>query len=147
MTDSAGDQSRQAILQALNQRGGGTHKRELCRLTGRGWGTIGYHVYVLARQGMIMTEVHGRQLWVFSAGLSRGDRDWLVATRTPERRRLLDFIRRQPPMTINALSSEMELSKKVIRTHLQHLQRYGAVKDTGDYPPKYVPVQQDVRQP
>ncbi|MFA5943286.1 MAG: hypothetical protein WC876_02340 [Candidatus Thermoplasmatota archaeon] len=143
--DIAGGASRKAIFEALRQRDGGAHKRELCRITGLGWGTVGHHVYMLVRASALVTEVHGRQLWVFLPELGRGDRDWLVATRTPSRKRLLDYIHSSQPKTINALSDEMAMSRKVIRTHLQHLQRYGAVKPDEDYPPKYTTVEKRQR--
>jgi len=135
-----GAETRRAILDALARRNGGAHKRELCRMTGRGWGTISHHVYTLAKANLVATEVHGRQLWVFLPEVRRGQRDWLVVTGTPQRRRLLEVLRRRPPATINALSDEMEVSRKVIRTHLQNLQRYGAVEATDEYPPKYLHV-------
>lgn len=142
MADGAGEQSRQAILEAIGQRGGGAHKRELCRLTGRGWGTVGHHVYVLARAGLVVTEVHGRQLWVFLPGVPRTRRDWLVAMQAPQRLRLLELLRGRPAATIHVLSEEMELSRKAIRTHLSHLQRVGAVRPTGDSPPAYLPAEE-----
>jgi predicted transcriptional regulator len=141
MGEGAGDQSRQAILEAIAGRGGGAHKRELCRLTGRGWGTVGHHVYVLARSGLVVTEVHGRQLWVFLPGVPRAHREWLVAMQAPQRLRLLELLRVRPKATINALSEEMDLSRKAIRTHLSHQQRVGAVRSTDDSPPAYVPAE------
>ena len=137
MDDLPGEESRKAIFRALRERNGGAHKRELCRLTGKGWGTISHHVYNLATTGQVVTEVHGRHYWVFLPELTQGQRHWLVATRTPTRKRLLDYLRAGPPKTINALSEEMAMSRKVIRNHLQHLQRYGAVEATEGYPPKY----------
>jgi predicted transcriptional regulator len=143
VTEQPGDGSRRAILAALRERQGGSHKKELCRLTGRGWGTVGHHVYNLAKAGVVATEVHGRQLWVFLPELSQVERHWLVATRTPQRKRVLDYILTGQPKTINLLSDEMAMSRKVIRTHLQHLQRYGVVKSTDDYPPKYLHVHKE----
>ena len=132
-------------MRALETSGGGAHKKELCRVTGKGWGTIGHHVYMMAKANAVVTEPHGRHLWVFLPELTRGQRDWLVATRTPQRQKLLEILRLRPPTTINALSDEMAVSRKVIRTHLQHLQRYGAVEATDGYPPKYAHVERKTR--
>lgn len=136
MTDES--LTRSAILDALEARGG-AHKSELCRMTGRGWGTIGHHVYVMVRDGRVETEVHGRKLWVFRPTMTRAERDWLIATSNPQRNRLLDVIRGvKPSSTISELSQEMATSKKIVRTHLGHLRRAGAVGKLSGNPPRYV---------
>lgn len=132
--------SRSAILAIVRQRKG-VHKSEICRLTGKGWGTISHHVYVLIKAGQIITEVHGRLLWVFLPDIPKTERDWIVATHIPDRLRLLDRILGHRGATIEALSTEMAVSKKVIRTHLSHLRRIGAVSRSKDYPPKYEPAE------
>ena len=128
--------TRAAILVVLKSKRG-VHKSELSRLTGRGWGTIGHHVYVLVRAGRIETEVHGRLLWVFLTEVPRSERDWLIATRAPQRRHLLDLIGLRKRSTIEALSSDLAVSKKVIRTHLGHLRRAGAVARIPGMPHEY----------
>ena len=128
--------TRGAILQAFREHKG-LHKSELCRCTGRGWGTIGHHVYVLVQRDQVLTEVHGRQLWVFLPNIPKLERDWIVATHVPERRKLLNRLLGRKGVTIESLSSEMELSKKTIRTHLSHLKRIGAVKRTQESPAMY----------
>lgn len=138
MSDREVSTSRLAILGILEQRKG-VHKSELCRLTGKGWGTISHHVYVLVKNGQIVTEVHGRLLWVFLPETTAAERDWIVATGVPDRLRILDRIRGQQGATIEALSTEMAVSKKVIRTHLSHLRRVGAVSRSKNQPEKYEP--------
>ena len=138
MSDRDPSAPRIAILAILQQRKG-VHKSELCRLTGKGWGTISHHVYVLIKAGQIITEVHGRLLWVFLPDVPKTERDWIVATHVPDRLRILDRILGQRGTTIEALSSEMAVSKKVIRTHLSHLRRVGAVSRSRDHPQKYEP--------
>jgi predicted transcriptional regulator len=138
LSDRESSTSRSAILAILRQRKG-VHKSELCRLTGKGWGTISHHVYVLIEAGQIITEVHGRQLWVFLPDIPETERDWIVATHVPDRLRILDRILGHRGATIEALSGEMAVSKKVIRTHLSHLRRIGAVSRSKDHPPKYEP--------
>ena len=63
-----------------------------------------------------------------------------VATGVPGRLRILGRIRGQQGATIEALSTEMAVSKKVIRTHLSHLRRIGAVSRSKNQPEEYEPV-------
>lgn len=126
------------ILEILRQRRG-AHKSELCRLINRGWGTVGHHVYVMVQDGYVETEVHGRLLWVFLPGIPEAERDWIVATRVPERLRLLELLGLKRVASIESLSNELALSKKAIRTHLGHLRSAGAVKKVQNSPALYEP--------
>lgn len=128
--------TRVTIMKLLTDRKG-LHKSELCRQTGKGWGTIGHHVYVLVQAGRIITEVHGRQLWVFLPDIPKAERDWIVTTHVPDRLRLYEKLLGRGGATIERLSSEMAVSKKTIRTHMSHLRRVGAVSRTANSPATY----------
>lgn len=115
----------------------GLHKSALCRRIGKGWGTVSHHVNILRDEGAIFTETHGRKLWIFAPGLAHADREWIVATTPMERSKLLSLLGLKPKATVSTLSQQTLLSRKVIRTHMSHLTRVGAVDESEDYPPKY----------
>lgn len=127
--------TRLAILAALKEHGG-LNRTHLCRVVGRGWGTVGYHLNILERRGAVAVEHHGRQLWIFDPQTSLAERDRLVAVSHPQRRNLLDFLRRRTS-TVNELSDELDVSRKVIRSHLSHLVGAGMVRREIGPPHRY----------
>lgn len=131
-----GDVTRSKILEALRSCRG-IHKSGLCRQIRIGWGNVGHHVNVLETQGQITTETRGRLLWLFLPGLSKAERDWIVATTPHQRNRILAVLGFRERASIRTLSEELAVSKKVIRTHLGHLESVGAIKQGEGYPPKF----------
>jgi predicted transcriptional regulator len=128
--------TREAIASLVVEHGG-LHKSEICRQTGRGWGTIGYHLSVLAKEDRIRLEPHGQMLWAFKPGITEEDRRLIVTLSEQGRNQLLDELSKRDVATIRELSNSLSESQKVVRTHVSHLMAVGAVERTGERPHKY----------
>lgn len=115
------------------------HKSELCRLVGKGWGGMGGHILRLSKTGHIEVEAHAGFTWIFLAGLSAAEKEFIVVTRPRSARKILEALGLRERATIRALSDELALSKKVIRIHLSTLTRIQAVKKVGGHPPEFEP--------
>lgn len=135
MSESEASRTRQEILDCIKEEGA-VHKSELCRLVGRGWGTVSHHLLVLQREGLVDLESHGRNTWAFPAGLSPGERLRRMALNVPGRQDLLQFLRYRGA-TVGELSERLEESKKVVRTHLGHLVSAGLVVQEPQNPSRY----------
>lgn len=131
-----GDLTRERLLALVRERRG-VHKSGLARLAGRGWGTMSHHIPFLIEDGHIETEVHGRLLWIFARDVPQRERELIIALRGSAAQRLLEALGMKQRATIRMLSDELAVSKKVIRTHLSHLQRAGAVEKTEGNPPTF----------
>jgi DNA-binding transcriptional ArsR family regulator len=131
------EQPTRAIIESLVAEHGGLHKSEICRRTGRGWGTVGHHLTVLERHGRVHLEPHGTMLWVFRPEIQDEDRQLLVTLSERGRAELLDELSKREVCTIRELSDALEESQKVIRTHVSHLMAVGAVQRTSGNPHLY----------
>lgn len=128
--DARSGRTRQLVLELL-ERHRGLHKSELCRLSGRGWGTVGHHVHALMRERLAEVEAHGRLTWVFLPRVARHERAWLVAAQVGSRRTILEALLGAPADTVSGLSRRTDLPAKAVRKHLHSLQHLGVVHRTG----------------
>jgi predicted transcriptional regulator len=136
----AGDRTRESIMAVLRERRG-VHKSELCRLVDKGWGGMGGHIRRLSKAEAIEVEEHAGFTWIFIAGLTPAEKEFIVATRPTTARRILEAIGLKERATIRTLSDELAVSKKVIRAHLSILERVNAIKKVDGHPPAFAPLQ------
>lgn len=131
-----GDLTRDRLLAIIRERGG-IHKSEIKRLTKHGWGNVSYHLDKLEEARLIEIEPHGRLAWAFMSDLRPSQRLAIVAKRPTAARRMLEALGLKSHSTINSLSEECALSRKVIRNHLGNLERSGVVNKVPGRPPRF----------
>lgn len=104
----------------------GIHKSELCRVTGLGWGTVGYQLGRLRASGRISgLSVNGRFV-VFPSTIQLSDGLAIQALRRPPARIALTELQ-GAPRGLTELAKEGDVSRKVMRRHLRSLVDAGLV--------------------
>lgn len=131
-----GRTSRDRLLQLIQHRPG-LNKSALCAATGLAWGTVDYHLRMLARSGLVSSEVEGRVTRLFPAASNvRHQRLLLLLSEAPASR-IASLLRQQPGLRNGSLSQSLALSPKVVRRHLRRLVREGLVLQQGMHRPEY----------
>jgi predicted transcriptional regulator len=113
------------------------HKSELCRQTGKGWGTVGYHVNELQKGGLLETENVNGLTWLFNPGFEAHDRDIARALYEKSSKRLVLTLGTYPGATPLELSAKLEISVKTIRRHLATLENVGIISKQGLRPQRF----------
>lgn len=136
LPDRGASASRDRLL-ALIHRQPGVHKSALCEATGLAWGTVDYHLRMLARGGLVSAQPAGRATRLFPALLLARQREQLAALAEPPASRIAALLRRSPGQGNQALSQRLDLSSKVVRRHLLRLVSEGLVEREGTRRPVY----------
>lgn len=136
LSDPAAGASRARLL-ALIHRQPGVHKSALCEATGLAWGTVDYHLRLLARGGLVSAQPAGRATRFFPALLVAREREQMAALAEAPASRIAALLRRSPGQGNQALSERLDLSSKVVRRHLLRLVREGLVEREGTHRPVY----------
>jgi predicted ArsR family transcriptional regulator len=129
-------ENREAITAFMNVTGG-IHKSQLMRELGFSWGVLSHHLNTLSRDGLIVLQYWGRELWVFDPQIPEIDRLKFVAANRPVRLRILDYLSQRDSLTVQELSEELSYCKKTVRTHLSHLLHSGNVERHPGRPHRY----------
>lgn len=127
---------RQRLLNLVNTEPG-INKTSLCGRLGVAWGTVAYHVEVLACAGLIEVKPEGREANLFPRGLADSRRRLLLALRAPDAQLVLGAVGAVRQSSLLELSRRIGLSRKVVRRHLAQLQAAGLVQDKGTRRPRY----------
>jgi predicted transcriptional regulator len=122
-----GGTTRNEIIRIVN-RHGVIHKSELCREIGSGWGNIGHHLHFLERREIVETFRDESKLWVQVPKLTEFEQNLLRATAPADRWDIIMSLALGETDTIKELSRSLDKSQKVIRTHLGHLVKSGAIE-------------------
>lgn len=127
---------RDRLLRLVNETPG-LNKSALCESLGVAWGTVAYHTRILAAAGLIDSEAHGREVFLFPPGLDGAVRRRARALRMPEADRVLAALSRVREASLLEVSRMAGLSRKVVRRRLQELMDAGLVQDKGSRRSRY----------
>ena len=128
--------TRQRLL-ALVAAQPGINKSRLCAGLGVAWGTVAYHVHILATSGLIDVEAVGREVNLFPRGLSESQRRLLKALREPTALQVVEALGLVRETGLQDLSAQLGVSRKVVRRHLAQLLQAGLVQDKGTRRARY----------
>jgi DNA-binding transcriptional ArsR family regulator len=131
-----GDQTRRRILAAIAQRPS-LNKSELCEAVGLAWNTVGHHLRILSKRGLVKVAYRGWDHGVFAATVPVSHRGWLRALHDPDCARVLRELLRDNPLGVYELSNRLGHSHKVIRRHLNRLIDDGVAERLGEARPRY----------
>jgi predicted transcriptional regulator len=127
---------RDRLLRLVNDRPG-LNKSALCAHLGVAWGTVAYHTRILSAAGLLDSEAHGREVFLFPPSLDGGVRRRVRALRMPESDRVLQALSSVREASLLELSRLAGLSRKVVRRRLQELMDAGLVQDKGTRRSRY----------
>ena len=133
---STGARTRERLLAAIQGRPG-LHKSALCAELGLAWGTVDYHLRVLARQGLVSIWPAGRETRCFPGGLHPRQKALLSALADGCGSRIALLLRHFPGRGIGEMSEQLGLSSKVVRRRLLRMVEDGMVQRTGTHRPRY----------
>lgn len=128
--------TRQRLL-ALVAAHPGINKSRLCDGLGVAWGTVAYHVHILANAGLVDVEAVGREVNLFPRGLSESQRRLLKALREPAALQVLEALGTVRETGLQELSTQLGVSRKVVRRHLAQLLEAGVIQDKGTRRARY----------
>lgn len=114
------------ILQAI-QAEPGIHKSELCRRTGLGWGTVGFHIHKLCAARKISALRANGRLILLPMDAPADATLAIKALRHAPARMILEQLTRER-LGMMDLSKEFGLSRKVMRRHLNSLADLGLIR-------------------
>lgn len=135
-----GERRRRAVLEAIATTPGITKKR-LGEALGVQWNTIYHHVRVLERAGLVVVDDRGWSHELFPVSTPAAHRRWLRALADERTGRVLESVVAQPGVGVYALSDDLGLSRKAIRTQLSRLIDDGLVRRVGSARPRYLPAE------
>lgn len=115
----------------------GINKSALCGELGVAWGTVAYHIGVLADAGLVEVEAAGREANLFPKGLAGHRRRMLVALRQPEARQVFGAVAAVREISLRDLCLRLGMSRKTVRRHVTQLLQAGLVEDKGSRRPRY----------
>ncbi|MFA5944450.1 MAG: winged helix-turn-helix domain-containing protein [Candidatus Thermoplasmatota archaeon] len=124
-------------LLALVHEQPGINKSALCGRLGIAWGTVSYHVTILADAGLVDVEAEGRETNLFPRGLAEGRRRLLRVLREPMAQQVLGALGLVREGGLHELSAQLGQSRKIVRRHLSQLLAAGLVQDKGTRRPRY----------
>jgi predicted ArsR family transcriptional regulator len=123
-----GPESRRRILAMVAEQPG-IHKSDVGRRLGLAWGTVGYHVGVLQRQGHLRTYTHGRQVHLFLPAVPPQHMQWLSALRHDVG--ILSILAERSEARMPELGARLGLSRRTIRRRIESLAMAGLVRREG----------------
>jgi predicted ArsR family transcriptional regulator len=126
-----------ASIMALIKTVGGAHKSAIARDLSLNWGTVDYHLSKLSREGVIVLQYWGQELWAFDVNFPERQKAKLVSVMRPSRLHLLDFLAGRDAATVKELSDELQYCRATVRKHLGHLLHAGVVSRTAARPHRY----------
>jgi DNA-binding transcriptional ArsR family regulator len=115
----------------------GINKSDACRHLGVAWGTVSYHVRILAAAGQVTVESVGREASIFPAGTPEARRKALRALLEDDARLVLGILGRVREGSLLDLAVLAQRSRKVVRRHLRALVAAGLVQERGLGRPRY----------
>lgn len=137
-----GDETRERLL-AIIQGEPGINKMDLCEKTGLAWGTVFRHIKLLEERGELEVRRAGREAQLFPATVPLEQRRWLAVLRDDDASALFSAVRERGEARTHELAGELDMSRKVVRRYLRMLCRAGLLRQSGDYHPRYEPVDVD----
>jgi len=117
-----------ARITAEVQANPGASITDLASATGLGHTTVGHHVAVLQRRGLVVRERWGGSVRVFPTELNPLHRALLAQVRAPRTGEVLRALAEQPRATPIALSKLLGLHGKAVQWHLSRLEQAGILR-------------------
>lgn len=133
----AGPRGTRERLLALVRASPGLHKSALCAESGLAWGTVDYHLRVLARKGLVTTHQAGRETRCFPGDLAPRQTAQMAALADGTGSRIAFVLRHCPGQGVGELSQQLGLSSKVVRLRLLRMVEEGMVERVGTHRPRY----------
>lgn len=128
--------TRDVILAAIESCPGAT-KAEICRMTGLSWGAVSHHIRTCTRAGTVRAMKTDRKVFLYLSTVQTDQMALMRLLRNDLVARMVDEVRGNPGLGINALSRRLDTSRKVIRRHLADLVYAGVLERSDDYRPKF----------
>jgi predicted transcriptional regulator len=130
-----GDRTREEILNLLRTCPGLT-KTEVRQRLGLGWGTIHYHLRVLAQQRLVVERRQWGWTRIYSAEVA-GEIRLMPLLRMNLAQDIMETVRRNPDIGVQAISSRLGVSRKVVRRVLQNLVDAQMLERSSHYRPRF----------
>lgn len=129
-------QTRRKVLQAIRMRPG-INKTELSRRTELSWGTVGHHLRMLERDGVVVLVRVGRTVHAAPVEFFQRLEDSPVLV-CPDARRVLGLLLAEPfNHGTTDLGRILGLTRKQVRRHVYALVVAGLAEGNGSYHPCY----------
>lgn len=135
-TKRSGPTTRQRVL-ACVQAKPGIYKNKLCREMGLSWGTVTYHVAVLARRRQVRIVTLGKEARLFAVDVPERHLRWLAALSEEASVPILVRLSERPGASVADLSASLGFSHKILRRHLTLLTEEGLVAHDGQSRRRY----------
>jgi DNA-binding transcriptional ArsR family regulator len=100
---------------------GAIHKSQLQRQLDLSWGVLSHHLNLLSRDGLIVLQYWGQELWIFHPSIPEEERFRFVAAHRPIRLKIIDYLSQRDSLTIQELSEELQYCKKNRQASLEPL--------------------------
>lgn len=104
-------------------------KNALRECLGCSWGTLRHHVKVLERAGLVAHGQGGDRRRYFLPGLEPAHAKAIAALRSGRALELLRMIRERPGVAQRSLTSELNMSRKMLRIYVDRLVANGLVRE------------------
>lgn len=134
----SGDAARSLIMKVVAEKPG-VHKSELCRQVGLGWGTVSYHLRLLEKTRRLQTVTGTREVRVFPGNVPEARTKALAALQGESGHAVADMLADRPGSRQSDICRALGASRKLIRRHLEALQREGLVTAEGNRRARYLP--------
>lgn len=129
-------QTRRMVWHTIRSRPG-VNKTELAHLTGLSWGSVGHHLHMLERDGVIRLVRVGRTVHATPTEFADRLRRTPILI-CPDARRVLGALLTQPfSRGTTDLGRLLGMTRKQARRHVYELVRAGLVEGDGSYHPSY----------
>ncbi|MEA3190519.1 MAG: hypothetical protein QOD77_1101 [Thermoplasmata archaeon] len=128
--------TRQAIARALGEHPGATEK-ELVDATGLARGSVAHHLRRMAAQSGVRVVRRGRAAYYFLPTVGTSYQHLMRLVRDDHCAAILRTLELKPRTGIQDLSSELSLSRKIVRRYLTELVDFGLVSRSADYRPRF----------
>jgi predicted transcriptional regulator len=99
----------------------GIRYRELLRLSGLTNGVLSYHIAILKRSNLIVTDIAPRETRFFPASVSENESAILKHLRNPARRQIVRILLEHDVCTFNELVEFTGKAQSTVSTHLKKL--------------------------
>lgn len=128
--------TRLAIRQALADHPGATEK-ELVDATGLARGSVAHHLRRMANAAEVRIQRRGRAAYYFLPNVGPSFQHLMRLVRDDHCAAILRTLDARPQAGIQALSSELSLSRKTVRRYLTELVDVGLVSRSEHYRPRF----------
>lgn len=133
-----GDFARRMIMKVVEEHPG-VHKSELCRQVGLGWGTVSYHLRLLERARRLQTVSGKREVRVFLGNIPQERMKALAALQGEGGQAVAGLLADRPGVRQADICRALGASRKLIRRHLEVLQKEGLITSEGNRRARYLP--------